>query len=209
MNRKTFIDKLKTMFSEVEENVVEDKFVDVITIDGIVLRIREEEIKEGVQVYVVGEDGSEVPAPEGEHSIEGKVIVTDAEGKVLEVKEVESEESEEEKEAEPEVEVEAQKECKCKGEENCECDKYESELSSDIQVQEVPVKSELELRLEVLENSIANLSESMSAIDNLQKVVSEIAQLPADEEVKLSKADNDKTKIKNSREDKLNFFSKR
>tara|TARA_R110000744_G_scaffold188447_1_gene307811 strand:- start:458 stop:1066 length:609 start_codon:yes stop_codon:yes gene_type:complete len=201
MNRETFIDKLKTMFSQVEETVVEDKFVDVTTIDGIVLRVKEEEIVEGVQVFVVGEDNSETPAPEGEHTIEGKVIITDAEGKVVEVKEIEVpvEETEEEIEAKR---LEAEKVA-----EELEASKL---AEQEQEAEKLKASSELETRIASLENTIANLSESMSAIDGLSKVVAEIAGLPADKEIKLSKADSEGSNLKtNSREDKLKTFSKR
>jgi hypothetical protein len=49
----------------------------------------------------------------------------------------------------------------------------------------------------------------MSAIDNLSEVVAEIANLPADKEVKLSKINNNTIKKIDSREEKLRFLSKR
>tara|TARA_R110001592_G_scaffold323196_3_gene602339 strand:+ start:1375 stop:2055 length:681 start_codon:yes stop_codon:yes gene_type:complete len=225
MNRETFIDKIKTLFSEVEENV-EDKFVDVTTIDGIVLRVKEEEIKEGVQVYVVGEEGEETPAPEGEHNIEGKVITTDAEGKIVSIKDVdeETEATEEEKKEEvieeemadekkkkdEDEDVEAEdEEDKKKEDEDVEAgDKDKKKKKKDIYEDEEE-ENPLEKRIESLEKAIANIAESMSAIDNLSEVVSQIANLPADEEVKLSKYSNDKTRKINSREEKLRFLSKR
>jgi uncharacterized coiled-coil protein SlyX len=67
----------------------------------------------------------------------------------------------------------------------------------------------LEKRIESLEKAIANIAESMSAIDNLSEVVAEIANLPADKEVKLSKINNNTIKKIDSREEKLRFLSKR
>ena len=161
MDRNTFIDKIKTLFSEVEKDV-EEKLKDVTTIDGINLRIKEDEIAEGVEVFVVGEDGEETPAPDGEHNIGDKIITT-AEGKVVSIVE----------------------------------DEYEEEVDP------------LEKRIESLEKAIANIAESMSAVDNLSEVVSKIANLPADEEVKLSKSVSGKSEKTNTREDKLRFLSKR
>ena len=224
MNRETFIDKIKTLFSEVEENV-EDKFVDVTTIDGIVLRVKEEEIKEGVQVYVVGEEGEETPAPEGEHNIEGKVIITDAEGKIVSIKDVDEEtEATEEEKKEEVIEEEMADEKKKKDEdEDVEAEDEEDKKKEDEDVEagdkdkkkkkkdiyEDEEENPLEKRIESLEKAIANIAESMSDIDNLSEVVSQIANLPADEEVKLSKYSNDKTRKINSREEKLRFLSKR
>ena len=203
MDKKNFIDRLKTMFSEVENEVKEDTFVDVKTVDGVSLRVKEEEITEGVQVYVVDEEGIETPAPEGEHVIEGKTITTDAEGKVVSVVETEVEEEVEEVE-----EVEA-KECDCVGEEGCECDKkgeYEAEMSEEV-IEEV---NPMEARIEALEKSLSNIAESMSAIDGLSKAVADLANSPADKEVKLSKSSDAPIKKElTSREAKLKAFSKR
>ena len=203
MDKKTFIDKLKTMFSDVESEVKEDTFIDVKTVDGVSLRVKEEEITEGVQIYVVDEEGIETPAPEGEHVIEGKTITTDAEGKVVSVVETEVEEEVEEVE-----EVEA-KECDCVGEEGCECDKkgeYEAEMSEEV-IEEV---NPMEARIEALEKSLSNIAESMSAIDGLSKAVADLANSPADKEVKLSKSSDAPIKKElTSREAKLKAFSKR
>lgn len=223
MNRETFIDKIKTLFSEVEENV-EDKFVDVTTIDGIVLRVKEEEIKEGVQVYVVGEDGEETLAPEGEHNIEGKVITTDAEGKIISIKDVDEEtEATEEEKKEEVIEEEMTDEKKKDEDEDVEAEDKDKKKDEDEDVEaedkdkkkkedkyeDEEEENPLEKRIESLEKAIANIAESMSAIDSLSEVVAEIANLPADKEVKLSKMNNSKTKKLNNREEKLRFLSKR
>jgi len=203
MDKKTFIDRLKTMFSDVESEVKEDTFIDVKTVDGVSLRVKEEEITEGVQIYVVDEEGIETPAPEGEHVIEGKTITTDAEGKVVSVVETEVKEEVEEVE-----EVEA-KECDCVGEEGCECDKkgeYEAEMSEEVAEEVNP----MEARIEALEKSLSNIAESMSAIDGLSKAVADLANSPADKEVKLSKSSDAPIKKElTSREAKLKAFSKR
>jgi len=49
----------------------------------------------------------------------------------------------------------------------------------------------------------------MSAIDELSKVVSKIANLPSDEEVKLSKKESEIKLKSNTREERLKFFSKK
>lgn len=209
MNRETFIDKIKTLFSEVEENV-ENKFVDVTTIDGIVLRVKEEEIKEGVQVYVVGEDGGETPAPEGEHNIEGKVITTDAEGKIISIKDVDEEtEATEEEKKEEVIEEEMTDEKKKKDEdEDVEAEDKDKKKKED-KYEDEEEENPLEKRIKALEKAISNMAESMSAIDTLSEVVAEIANLPADKEVKLSKSVSRKSEKTNTREDKLKFLSKR
>ena len=206
MDRNTFIDKIKTLFSEVEKDV-EEKLKDVTTIDGINLRIKEDEIAEGVEVFVVGEDGEETPAPDGEHNIGDKIITT-AEGKVVSIVDVDEEtEAEEEKKEEVVIEEEMNKDDKDKKKEDEEVEAEDEDKKKEDDYEEEV--DPLEKRIESLEKAIANIAESMSAVDNLSEVVSKIANLPADEEVKLSKSVSGKSEKTNTREDKLRFLSKR
>lgn len=207
MDRNTFIDKIKTLFSEVEKDV-EEKLKDVTTIDGINLRIKEDEIAEGVEVFVVGEDGEETPAPDGEHNIGDKIITT-AEGKVVSIVDVDEEtEAEEEKKEEVVIEEEMNKDDKDKKKEDEEVEAEDEDKKKKEDEYEEEVDP-LEERIKALEKAIGNLSEAMSAVDNLSEVVSKIANLPADEEVKLSKSVSGKSEKTNTREDKLRFLSKR
>ena len=109
-----------------------------------------------------------------------------------------------------EVEQESEKvehsDCECKGEKDCECDKYAEEEVKE----EEPKEDEMEKRLEALEKALANISESMSAIDSLSLAVSELANSPSEGEVKLSKASGKSVKKElTSRESKLKAFAKR
>lgn len=230
MERQTFIDKIKLMFSEVEDNKeeeVKDKYADMLTIDGSTLRVKGE-LGEGVEVFIIDEEGKEELAPDGEYLVEGMTIVV-AEGKVSSLVEaeeeapveepvVEEELAEEEPVAEPEVEE--PKECECKGEEECECDKEEVEeaelaeeveIEEEVELEEVSSTEELEKRLVALEEALANIAESMSAIDKLSEAVSMLSESPSDVEVKLSKAGNIGGSVSkaSSREEKLKFFSKK
>lgn len=165
MNRQTFIDKIKVLFSEVEE---------------------ESEKVEHSDCECKGEKDCEC-----------------------------------DKYAE-EVEVEApeKKECECEeGAEDCKCDEkaeevVEPEMAEEVVEEEVkeeePKEDEMEKRLEALEKALANISESMSAIDNLSEVVSKLANSPAEQEVKLSKASGKGVKKElTSRESKLKAFARR
>ena len=68
----------------------------------------------------------------------------------------------------------------------------------------------MEARIEALEKSLSNIAESMSAIDGLSKAVADLANSPADKEVKLSKSSDAPIKKElTSREAKLKAFSKR
>ena len=166
MDRTTFIDKIKLLFSEVEE-------------------------------------GSE------------KVEHADCDCKGE--KDCECDKYIEEEMADEEVEVEApeKEECKCpEGDEDCDCKEkpeevLEPELAEEVVEEEPKEEDEMEKRLEALEKALANISESMSAIDNLSEVVSKLANSPAEEEIKLSKASGKVKKELTSREYKLKAFAKR
>ena len=172
MNRTTFIDKVKLLFSEVESEqsveLAEDKPCDC---KG------KEDCKCGDE-YIEEEMAEEV-----------------------------------------EVEAPEKEECKCpEGEEDCDCEEKpeevtEPEMAEEVVEEEVkeeePKEDEMEKRLEALEKALANISESMSAIDNLSEVVSKLANSPAEEEVKLSKASGKTKKELTSRESKLKAFAKR
>lgn len=189
MNRQKFLDKIKLLFSEVDEENSKEKLTDIVTVDGVTLRISGTELVEGEKLLIVSvdEEGkeSEADAPEGEYFVDGKVITADAEGLIVSIKE-----------AEPEEEKE--------GEGEGEGEKIEEEMSV------VPEWAQkLEARLTAIEEQNSNVSESMSAIDELKTLVSKIADLPADEEVKLSKAEKLKKSRLKTREEKLKFLSKR
>jgi len=186
MDRTKFLNKIKSMFSEEETDKLEEKLKDVSTSEGLVLRIGEGGFVDGEKLLIVstsdeGEE-TEVPAPEGEYTAEGQVVTTDSEGVIVSV--VEAKEEEEKPNEVPVV---------------------EEEMSA-----ETPewVKK-LEARMDSLELSSSNIAESMSAIDELSKVVSKIANLPSDEEVKLSKKESEIKLKSNTREERLKFFSKK
>ena len=172
MNRQTFIDRIKVLFSEVESEdikLAEDKPCDCKGKDC-----------ECSDEYVKPEMAEEV-----------------------------------------EVEAPEKKECECKeGDEDCKCDEekaeevVEPELAEQKPEEEVkeeePKEDEMEKRLEALEKALANISESMSAIDNLSEVVSKLANSPSEGEVKLSKASGKSVKKElTSRESKLKAFARR
>lgn len=178
------------MFSEVEAEVLvdapaEEEFMDISTEDGVVLRTSEAGLVEGEKLLIVSvnEEGAEdvADSPEAEYTVEGKVVSVDAEGLIVSVVDAEKEE-----EAPTEEAV------------------VEEEMS------EVPKWAvELTARLEALEVSNSNIAESMSAIDELSKTVSKIANEPADEEIKLSKSAKAKKDKFKTREDKLKHFARR
>lgn len=108
MNKKDIIDQVKALFQS--EVVVEDKPVDevekeikmaeAVLKDGVKIVSPDEEFVVGSEVFVVGEDGSETPAPDAEHELEDGTIVVTVEGKITEIRPVDVEEPEAEVEVE-------------------------------------------------------------------------------------------------------------
>lgn len=98
MNAKdALVEIKKLLFSEAEKSaafaLVEGKLV-----DGTMVAY---DIEAGL-IFVIGEDGAQIPAPVGEHTLEsGEVVVVLEEGKISEVKQAE---------AKVEIEIEASEE---------------------------------------------------------------------------------------------------
>ena len=69
------IQAIKAKFEEVP--VVEEKtFAEVTLVDGETVLSYEGELAEGTAVFLVGEDGEQIPAPEGTHSLGGEMVGT-------------------------------------------------------------------------------------------------------------------------------------
>lgn len=91
MNTKEALDAIKKLvFSEENKQQEETKQVFSLTeaklVDGTVVKYD----LETADIFVVGQDGTDVPAPVGEHQLEtGEVLVVTEEGKIAEVKEAE------------------------------------------------------------------------------------------------------------------------
>jgi hypothetical protein len=99
MNAKEALQEIKKLLFT-ENSKQEFALTDGKLEDGTAIKY---DLKSG-EIYVVGQDGANMPAPVGEHKLEsGEVIVVVEEGKISEVKKAESE-------PKVEVEVEAAKE---------------------------------------------------------------------------------------------------
>jgi hypothetical protein len=109
----------------VEENA-EVKFA-VATLDsGQEIQTDAEAFAVGVSVFVVNDEGEQIPLPDGEYTLEGGAVLVVAEGAVSEMKEAEAEE--------PAVEAEEDK---------------EEEMSEEPKAEEVEASSEVLTREEV------------------------------------------------------------
>lgn len=185
MDKREFIKSLKSLlFSNDKSEKIEVEMIYYTTSEGLELRIPEgSELIAGTEVSILDESGEYVIAPEGEYQIEDSILVIGEAGIILEIKPVEEEESEESEEgSEDETPDEA----------------------------EMARQEEIEKRFAAIENAIAGFAEAMSAVENLSETVNKLAESPADEEIKLSKSTESSKRSKlDTREQKLNFFSKR
>jgi hypothetical protein len=69
-----------------------ESFGEIMTADGqLTLTYEGEELAQGLAVFVVTEDGN-VPAPDGEHALEGGITIVTADGKIEAIKETPAEE---------------------------------------------------------------------------------------------------------------------
>lgn len=215
MEKKTFIDKIKQLFSEVENEKVNEevKMIETTTKDGIILKT-ETDFVEGAEVMIVVE-GEDILASSGDYETEDK-IYTVVDGIITDITDVETE-----TETEDKLEEEFKEESKAKDEEKLEEEVEEEngtsgEVDTEIEVDtdtEVELEDtkflELEDRIKKMEQMIVDLTENMSIVEKLSSVVSSIADLPSDVEIKLSKAKNSNSEKITNKEERLNFFSKR
>ncbi len=83
-----FLDK----FSEVEKKEQEHKFEEALLADGVTKVTIEPAIEAGAAINVIAEDGTAIPAPVGEHTLQdGRIVVVEVEGIVASIKEMEEE----------------------------------------------------------------------------------------------------------------------
>lgn len=203
MEKKTFIDKIKDMFSEVEQsNDEEVKMIYYTTKEGVEVKIPEgSELAEGTPIVVVTEEG-ETPAPAGEHIIEDKVITVDEAGIIVSVADVEesveeeateevveeemsTEEATEEVET-PEIEAEVEETLGASRIVEVEAEEKTEEEEVEAEEDEAETKmKEMEEKIKALEDAIVNMTQNFAAV---QTELDELKGKPADDEIKLSKA---------------------
>lgn len=115
--------------------------------DKAVLVFDGEELREGMEVYVIGEDGEPVPAEDGEYTVEDGKVIKVVEGKVAEIVDPEAEVAEEP------VEEVAQEE--------------NGDVTPAEEVEDEPAGDEsVEDRLAALEGRLAEFTEGLNAIIN-------------------------------------------
>jgi len=173
MEKKTIIDKVKSLFSEIEDKG-EVKMIYYTTKEGVEVKIPEgAELVVGTPVSITSEDGSEVPAPAGDHIIEDKIITLDENGVIVSIAEVEIEVEV----IEPAEEEMAAEEVKTTEEETKQVETME----------EVKIE-DLVKRIDELEMLMSEMKDKLTSVNTLEEKFSKLSKEPAEKEVKLSKA---------------------
>ena len=99
-------DLVKKHFNLVDAAATEQSFGEVKTADGeLTLAYEGDELAQGLAIFVVTADG-QVPAPDGEHALEGGITIVTADGKIEAIKESEPAEVAEEEVVETALEEE-------------------------------------------------------------------------------------------------------
>ena len=163
MNAKeALVEIKKLLFSEAEKQaafaLVEGKLV-----DGTVVAY---DLEAG-DIFVIGEDGAQIPAPIGEHQLEsGEVVVVLEEGKIAEVKK-----------EEPKIEVEI-------------------EAAAEVPAEEDPKKDEAMAKVEQamgdLEKKVEELTAKVKAMEEKAEEVKEAVKMSAVVLESLAKEPSDK-----------------
>lgn len=97
MNLNEAIEKLSGLiskFNATETETTTESFIDAKLIDGTIVRY--EKLEVGMPLMVIDEAGNELPAPNGEHELEGGIMVKVEDGIIIEVATKEEEMPEEE-----------------------------------------------------------------------------------------------------------------
>jgi hypothetical protein len=165
MNAKeALVEIKKLLFSEAEKQasfaLVEGKLV-----DGTVVAY---DLEAG-SIFVIGEDGAQIPAPIGEHQLEsGEIVVVLEEGKIAEVKKAEEE---------PKIEVEI-------------------EAAAEVPAEEDPKKDEAMAKVEQamgdLEKKVEELTAKVKAMEEKAEEVKEAVKMSAVVLESLAKEPSDK-----------------
>lgn len=165
MNKKDLLRKLK-----IELGMI--KFMDFPMLEGDAI-VRAEALEVGQAALLVADDGSESPAPEGEHALaDGTKIRVDAEGLITEVMMPEGE-------AEAEIEIEMKK------------------ILSENQALKAEIES-LKTNLSAKDAEVKTINERFSQVE---KLVAELSEEPAAKPIKagatttFSKEENKSVKV--------------
>lgn len=176
------------------ENKPEQKFamVEGKLVDGTIVKYD----LETMEIYTIGADGADVPAPVGEHELEtGEIVVVTEAGKIAEVKKKEVEEDK------VEIEIEAAKD--------------------EVIVEEQPKIEEkmsaMEEKYSALEERVAEMSKKLDEMTSKSEKMSEAVRLSTEVIEAIAKDPSDKAiqkpntfskELKDEREERFNKLQK-
>jgi hypothetical protein len=163
MNAKEALVQIKNLLFSEEEKKAAFALVEGKLVDGTMVAYD----LETLEIYVIGEDGVQIPAPVGEHQLEtGEIVIVTEAGKIAEVKSGED--------AKVEIEIEA---------------------SADVPVEE-PVKDEAMAKFEEvlggLEKKVEELTAKVDAMAQKNESMKEAVKLSAEIIESLAKEPSDK-----------------
>lgn len=192
MNKAEIVKQVKQLFNmevEVEQSPVaeiekEEKMAEAKLKDGVIIVSPDEEFVVGSEVFVLGEDGSQTPAPDAEHELEDGTIVVTVEGKITEIKPVEVEE--------PEADVELSK---VSVEEFSKLVEKVKELEA-----KLVEKEQFEEKFKAVQNATVFLAEEFSKMPGAEKVEIEKSGLKPEEKKVISKDEKFMKLLKSIRE---------
>ncbi len=169
--------------SNSEEVVSEKSFGEINTADGELTLVYDgEEIAVGLPIFVKTDDGN-VPAPDGEHALEGGVIIETEGGSITEIKEAELEEEEEIAAEEHEDEVEAEE--------------HEEKMSEEVNETEELIKAISEMVNGEFKSLRKEIEDIKTKFETVNGKVEKFSLQPAAERTKAEISKRNYTKVSN------------
>lgn len=182
---------------EMSEVANEQTFGEILTADGeLTLTYEGEELSVGLPIFVKTDDGN-VPAPDGEHALEGGVFIKTEGGSIVEISEGEIEAAEEEV-------VATEEEKDFSEEETTETETNESEENFDEHEDEVMeekeeiIKAIADVVLSEIDKMKEEIEEMKKNFSKTETKVKEFALAPAAERTKAEINNRNHSKVDNS-----------
>ena len=174
-----------------EEVASEQIFGEISTADGeLTLTYEGEELSIGLPIFVKTEDGN-VPAPDGEHALEGGVIIKTEGGSIVEIAEESTEVIAEEEEV---VATEEEK----MSEETTETEENFEEHEDEMEEKEDIIEAIAEVVIPMIEEMKQEIEEMKSKFSETESKVQEFALAPAAERTKAEIRNRNHSKVDTS-----------
>tara|TARA_R100001463_G_scaffold43007_3_gene89874 strand:+ start:850 stop:1548 length:699 start_codon:yes stop_codon:yes gene_type:complete len=193
---------------ELSEVAVKQSFMEILTADGeLTLTYEGEELSVGLPIFVKTDDGN-VAAPDGEHALEGGVIIKTEGGSIVEIseKEVEAAEEEEVVASEEKMSEETSETESTETKENFEEEEEVMEEEEEI------IKAMAEIIIPMIEEMKEEIEEMKKNFSKTETKVKEFALAPAVERTKAEIKSRNQSKVKNDfnpiNEDKRKQFER-